>query len=261
MTHSPYEGYGDPLALILLRHALERPGSLAAQDDMERLTYAELYERVAATAGGLWSFGVRPGDRVALRLSNSVGFLSVALACLWLGAPFVPISIDDPEGRVEQILTDNDPALAVVEADRTAPGLWGRTVVGPDELMRTRGPVPERAQDPERDAYMIYTSGTTGSPKGVQIPVSSFGWSISATADGLGLDHSTRSLCVSPFHFDGSYTNLFPTLVAGGCVVIPKARAAAVRAQVLHRHSARGDHPHQLLPELPAAGAGILEAR
>jgi acyl-coenzyme A synthetase/AMP-(fatty) acid ligase len=27
---------------------------------------------------------------------------------------------------------------------------------------------------------------------------------------------------VSPFHFDGSYATLFPSLVAGGCVVIPK---------------------------------------
>jgi amino acid adenylation domain-containing protein len=160
---------------------------------------------------------------VAVRLPNSVDFLSVALACLWVGAPFVPISIDDPARRVEQILTDNDPSLVVVvEADRSAPGLLGRTVAGPHDLVRSGGPVPDRARNPERDAYMIYTSGTTGSPKGVQIPAASFGWSISATADGLGLDCSTRSLCVSPFHFDGSYTNLFPSLVAGGCVVIPK---------------------------------------
>ena len=53
-------------------------------------------------------------------------------------------------------------------------------------------------------------------------PVGSFGWSISATAQCLGLDASTRSLCVSPFHFDGSYATLFPSLVAGGRVVIPK---------------------------------------
>src|ERR1700722_14666007 len=119
------EGHRDPLALILLRHAVDRPGALAAKDDGEALTYADLHERVAATAAGLWSFGVRPGDRVAVQLQNSVGFLSVARACLWLGAPFVPISTDDPVRRVEQILTDNDPSLVVVEADGSPPAFSG----------------------------------------------------------------------------------------------------------------------------------------
>ena len=223
MTGTEYEGYRDPLTLALLRHAAARPGAVAAKDDVETCTYAQLLERVAATAAGLSSLGVGPGDRVALRLPNSVGFLTVALACLWLGVPFVPISVDDPARRVEQLLADCGPSLVVALAeDRTAPGLCGQAVADPDELLSRGGGVPDRAQDPERDAYMIYTSGTTGSPKGVRIPVGSFGWSISATARRLGLDPSTRSLCVSPFHFDGSYATLFPSLVAGGRVVIPK---------------------------------------
>jgi amino acid adenylation domain-containing protein len=223
MTGRGYEGYRDPLALMLLRHVVDRPTAVAAKDDEESLTYAQLYERVAATAAGLSSLGVRPGERVALRLPNSVRFLSVALGCLWLGVPFVPISIDDPARRVEQILNDNDPSLIVaLEPDDATFGLSGVTVVDPDALARSGGAVPDRVTVTDRDAYMIYTSGTTGSPKGVRIPVASFGWSISATAEGLGLDPSTRSLCVSPFHFDGSYATLFPTLVAGGCVVIPK---------------------------------------
>ena len=36
----------------------------------------------------------------------------------------------------------------------------------------------------------------------------------------LGLDQATRTLCVSPFHFDGSFGTLFPTLFSGGAVVI-----------------------------------------
>ena len=223
MTSGEYEGYRDPLALTLLRHVVDRPDALAAKDDAEGLTYAQLYERVAAIAAGLSSLGVGPGDRVAVRLPNSVQFLSVAMACLWLGVPFVPISVDDPARRVQQILTDSEPALVVtLEGDGAAPAVSGRAVVTPDQLLRRGGVVPKRAQDPEIDAYMIYTSGTTGSPKGVRIPVQSFGWSISTTAERLGLDSSTRSLCVSPFHFDGSYANLFPTLVAGGRVVIPR---------------------------------------
>jgi acyl-coenzyme A synthetase/AMP-(fatty) acid ligase len=42
---------------------------------------------------------------------------------------------------------------------------------------------------------------------------------VRSTANALGLTSATRTLGVSPFHFDGSYANLFPTLVSGGTVV------------------------------------------
>ena len=73
---------------------------------------------------------------------------------------------------------------------------------------------------PERVAYAIYTSGTTGTPKGVLIGNAAFSAAVTAAVDALGLDQATRTLCVSPFHFDGSFGTLFPTLFAGGSVVI-----------------------------------------
>ena len=71
-----------------------------------------------------------------------------------------------------------------------------------------------------RVAYMIYTSGTTGTPKGVQINNAAFAAAVRSTVSALGLSRATRTLCVSPFHFDGSYATLFPTLASGGTVVI-----------------------------------------
>ena len=47
-----------------------------------------------------------------------------------------------------------------------------------------------------------------------------FSAAVVATVAALGLDQTTRTLCVSPFHFDGSFGTLFPTLFAGGAVVI-----------------------------------------
>ena len=79
-------------------------------------------------------------------------------------------------------------------------------------------PAPGRISD--RVAYAIYTSGTTGTPKGVLIGNRAFAAAVAATADALGLTSATRTLCVSPFHFDGSFGTLFPTLFSGGAVVI-----------------------------------------
>ena len=56
MTGTEYEGYRDPLALALLRHAAARPGALAAKDDV-----GGAHVRATPRAGG----GDRRGTVVA----------------------------------------------------------------------------------------------------------------------------------------------------------------------------------------------------
>ena len=98
---------------LMLRHAAYRPGSQALKDEKGSCSYAELVERVTATAAGLASLGVQPADRVALWLPNSTDFLITALGCLWLGAPFVPLSMDDPPARLARAVQDCDPTVIV----------------------------------------------------------------------------------------------------------------------------------------------------
>ncbi len=210
---------------LILRHAVNRPDAEALKDQEGSCSYAELLARVRTTAAGLASLGVEPGDRVALWLPNSAAFVITALGCLWLGAPFVPLSSDDPPARLARVVADCDPTLIVLSSDR-AQGLGptvfdGCRLADPGSLLQTGGREPPQQRDPSRDAYVIYTSGTTGSPKGVRIPETAFRMAITNTADLEGLDATTRSLCFSPFHFDGSYGTVFPTLVAGGALVIP----------------------------------------
>lgn len=209
---------------LMLRHACERAGAPALTDSKGSCSYGELADRVAATAAGLTSLGVEPGSRVALRLPNSTAFVVVALACLWIGAPFVPLPMDDPTARLGRTILDCDPLVIITDNDteKSSPiEFAGRRVVDAAMLLRGSGRAPECARDAERDAYLIYTSGTTGTPKGIRTPERAFRAAITSAAEILGLDETTRSLCVSPFHFDGSYGTVFPTLVAGGCLVIP----------------------------------------
>src|SRR5690242_4849716 len=61
----------DADAVIDLRARLsERDGSFTGARG--RLTYARLWERAQRVAGGLAARGVRPGDRVAIRLPNGM---------------------------------------------------------------------------------------------------------------------------------------------------------------------------------------------
>ena len=211
---------------LMLRHASLRPDALAIKDQHGSYSYAELLSRVRSAAAGLAAHGVEPGDRVALWLPNSTAFLITALGCLWLGAPFVPLSPDDPLLRLTRAVADCDPGLIVWSdgsGQPSAPDAFGgRRMVDTGSLFEGGNDrVPSQQRDPERDAYLIYTSGTSGMPKGVRTPEAAFRAAITTAADLLELDATSRALCFSPFHFDGSYGTVFPTLVAGGAVVIP----------------------------------------
>jgi D-alanine--poly(phosphoribitol) ligase subunit 1 len=209
----------------VIDHASTAPHHLAVRDLERELSYAQLREEVAHVGAGLSARGVVQGDRVALLLPNSVDFVVTALACLWIGAIFVPLAVTDPEARLTTIVNNCKPAVIVassVEKDNSD----GFTSLGGTELtsfsslhsgdLAMTEPVPAA----NRAAYAIYTSGTTGTPKGVLIGTNAFGAAVRATSDALGLNSATRTLCVSPFHFDGSFATLFPTLYSGGSVFI-----------------------------------------
>jgi D-alanine--poly(phosphoribitol) ligase subunit 1 len=209
----------------ILDHAGTTPDLPAAEDLDRRLDYAALLAETGEVAAGLVGRGVTPGDRVAIHLPNSLDFVVTALAALWIGAVFVPLAVTDPEARLRVIVEDCDPKVIVTSSPHgDSPALVDRRSVTSAALKGADAP-PPRVRNPERSVYAIYTSGTTGTPKGVLIGQRAFLAAVTATVDALGLDAGTRTLCVSAFHFDGSFATLFPTLVAGGRVVIARRDA------------------------------------
>ncbi|WP_454228789.1 AMP-binding protein [Propioniciclava flava] len=62
---------------------------------------------------------------------------------------------------------------------------------------------------------------STGAPKGVCIDQSNLAHHCAALAQRLELGPGTRSLQFASLSFDGSILEIFPTLTAGGTIVIP----------------------------------------
>jgi len=212
---------------LIFRHAQERPASPALKDDEESLSYAQFLDRVSASAAGLRALGVGERDRVGLFLPNSVAFVVTALGCMWAGASFVPLSVEEAPARLSHILEDCGPTLVVARDDRhpLLPSSAARKATRIVDLEQISGRAGQGCEIPRRsksDAYVLYTSGTTGQAKGVRVPERAFRCSIAASAEALGLDETTRAMCVASFHFDGSYAAVFPTLMMGGSVVIPR---------------------------------------
>jgi amino acid adenylation domain-containing protein len=213
-------------------HAATGPDFPAVRDLTHDFSYAALLAEARRLAGGLASRGVESGDRVALYLPNSAEFVVAAVACLGLGAIFVPLSVTDPEARLATIVADCSPAIVLMadpseEAPAAQPAFGASALPFGDVLMSAGQPSGwpgvgggGSAATPAGPAYAIYTSGTTGTPKGVLIGRRAFAAAVQSTIAALGLSRDTRTLCVSPFHFDGSFGTLFPTLSAGGAVII-----------------------------------------
>lgn len=226
VQHLPEDATEHGVLGAVLDHADQAPDRPAVKDLECALTRGELRAEAGRVAAGLRERGVVPGDRVALLVGNSVDFVVAALGCLWAGATFVPLAITDPDVRRARIVADCQPVQVITTgSDRTAPsGLPAGTAwTSLSALSAADGPTPPPATG--AISYIIYTSGTTGNPKGVQISPEAFFTSAQACADAVGLRADDRCLCVSPVHFDGSFSAIFPPLVRGIPLVIPDREA------------------------------------
>src|SRR5215467_9069768 len=103
---------------VLLAHlAQAMPQHEAVVLPPRRLSYAVLYTQAMAVAGGLWRLGIRPGEPVALLMSNRLEWITVALGCALIGAPVVAISTWSRRVELEYVL-DHSQAVALVTLDR-----------------------------------------------------------------------------------------------------------------------------------------------
>ncbi|MEO1091601.1 MAG: AMP-binding protein [Pseudomonadota bacterium] len=144
-------------------------------------SYGDLVDRAARLASGVTdTHGVRPGDRLAVVMSNHERYVEVMLACWWGGFAPVPINaklhpteiaflLEDAGARL--VFTDtklSDTAVAAVGTVAAAPAIVDVDQAGYGALVATTpAAMVDRAADDL--AWLFYTSGTTGRPKGAMI--------------------------------------------------------------------------------------------
>src|SRR3984893_12324206 len=80
-----------------------------------RYDYAALRDESGRVAAALRGLGVQVGDRVAVRVEKSPQAVLLYIACLRLGAAFVPVNIACSPNEVEYFLGDSKPRVAVDE--------------------------------------------------------------------------------------------------------------------------------------------------
>ncbi|GLZ29518.1 hypothetical protein Lesp02_17080 [Lentzea sp. NBRC 105346] len=189
----------------LFQHQVRRgPYSSALVYGDGTLTYAELNARANRLAHHLIARGAGPEQVVAIALPRSADYVIAMLAVLKSGAAYLPLDLDHPADRVEQIIDDASPVVVITP-----------------ELLLADGPdtEPPHVTAPEHAAYVIYTSGSTGQPKGVVVEHRSVAAYLEYCASAYPALRG-RTLLHTSFAFDLTVTGLWGTLTTGGCLEV-----------------------------------------
>jgi long-chain acyl-CoA synthetase len=189
----------------------------------------EMLARAHHIAAGLFSLGVRPGDRVALLSDSRPEWTLTDAGCLFVGAIDVPIYPTLTPSQVRYILRDSGSRVLVVSNHqkflevkdilKECPAVEqvvffdGADVDDAQGItlaeLEKRGQILEAEQSqliddlahritPDQLATIIYTSGTTGEPKGVMLTHSNLISNLIDAAGNLSFDETDVALSVLP---------------------------------------------------------------
>ncbi len=203
---------------ILTATALAHPDAPAIDDGRVVLSYLELVVEIEKTMARLATAGVRPGDRVGVRMPSGTRELYVTiLAILYSGAAYVPVDADDPDERAQLVFGE-----AQVTAIVTAQGIE-TTAAGIRAAERQREETWSTLPGPGDDAWIIFTSGSTGTPKGVAVTHRNAAAFVDAEADlflrDAPIGPGDRVLAGLSVAFDASCEEMWLAWRNGACLV------------------------------------------
>lgn len=186
----------------------------------------ELLARARHIAAGLYSLGVRHGDRVAILSDSRVEWTLTDAGCLFAGAVDVPIYPTLTASQVKYILNDSGASCLVLanrekydelreiltetpsvkqivffdgsgEAALTLSEVEARGVALEQEKPELIGEL-ERQTTADDLATIIYTSGTTGEPKGVMLTHANMVSNLVDSSGHLSFGEQDTALSVLP---------------------------------------------------------------
>ena len=218
-TAMPGEVFRD-LPARIRDHAALRPEADALIDGAERLSWADLADRMDRIAGNLAAQGVGAGGVVASLAGVTADHVALFLGTVAAGAAIAPLPVSAHPDAVARMIANSGAALVL--ADERAPEVPGTSSLPAflGEAMRA-APLPPRSMGPDDLFDIIYSSGTTGAPKGIEHDARFRDRQI-ARFHGLGFGPEAVTLISTPIYSNTTLVTLVPALGTGGAVVLQR---------------------------------------
>jgi fatty-acyl-CoA synthase len=226
---------------LLRRTAQRYPEKLAvaSRHQGKRMTWAELDAAADRVARGLWSLGVRHGDRVGIWSTNCIEWVMMHMGCARAGAALVNVNPAYRSHELQFTLTRSRmKALFLWHKDKRADyeEILGRACHGLDlalehtiyfdspewpALLDADGQLPGYVAVDDI-ANIQYTSGTTGLPKGVLLTHHNVVNNGQFLAQGFHYTAQDKIVVPVPlFHCFGCVIGTMSAVNSGAALILP----------------------------------------
>ena len=239
-------GENVPLLELTIGSLLDRTASrfpdrlaVASRHQSKRMTWAELSEAADRVARGLWSLGIRRGDRVGLWSTNCLEWVMLHMGCARAGAALVNVNPAYRSHELQYTLTRSRmKALFLWHKDKRADygEVLDRACHGlkldlqhtiffdsPEwpALLNAEGRLPDHVASDDV-ANIQYTSGTTGLPKGVMLTHHNVVNNGQFLARGFHYTEQDKVVVPVPlFHCYGCVIGTMSVLNTGAALILP----------------------------------------
>jgi fatty-acyl-CoA synthase len=263
-TPSKSRGPDRPLLELTIGGLLERTANrfpdrlaVAARHQSKRMTWAELSVAADKVARGLWSLGLRRGDREGLWSTNCIEWIIMHMGCARAGAALVNVNPAYRSHELGYTLTRSRmKALFLWHRDKRADyeEILGRARHGLTlelehtiyfdskqwpALLDASGRLPDHVAVDDI-ANIQYTSGTTGLPKGVLLTHHNVVNNGQFLAQGFHYTEQDSIVVPVPlFHCFGCVIGTMSALNSGAAILLPNWTfdARAVLQMVHEEHA------------------------
>jgi fatty-acyl-CoA synthase len=208
-----------------------------------RLTYRQLQRESMRVARGLWSLGIRPGDRVGMWSTSCVEWICLQVAAGRIGAVLVNMN---PAYRVVDLrlilrkskvkalfLHERDQRAqyaGILEEARRGEGLSLAHAIlldsaGWERMLEGGADFPDAGPRPDDVVNIQYTSGTTGTPKGVLLTHRNLVNNGNLMGENMRIGREDRICAPVPlYHCFGCVIGVMVAMTHGATLVLPAAQ-------------------------------------